>query len=392
MRMHMLREASASGRERVRLLPMAEVGPRDVDAWKILARQALEPNPFFEPEFVLPLAAARPQDDVHLLVVDRGGEWLFCMPVVMRWGWHKVPVPVLSTWLSQYTFLGTPLVASTSPDVLSTLLQGVKSLHSGLLMFEWLGGGGAVSARLSQAASEFGSPVLLWERFERAAIRPSVKANSHLSSKRRSDFARRRRALERECGGVVRLVDRTNDPSAVDEFLAIEASGWKGSEGTAIASRSDDILFFRQLCEDLAAAGRLKILALMCSRTVAMQCNFISNSVMFGFRTCYDESLSRFSPGALLLLDAIEDSSASEVTWLDSCTAPDNDLCNRLMPDRQPIETIVVGHPDPIGSMLIVTMRTAALLRRARIQVRERGILNCRQWFSLGRNLQAAGQ
>jgi hypothetical protein len=151
---------------------MAEVGPRDVDAWKILARQALEPNPFFEPEFVLPLAAARPQDDVHLLVVDRGGEWLFCMPVVMRWGWHKVPVPVLSTWLSQYTFLGTPLVASTSPDVLSTLLQGVKSLHSGLLMFEWLGGGGAVSARLSQAASEFGSPVLLWERFERAPYDP----------------------------------------------------------------------------------------------------------------------------------------------------------------------------------------------------------------------------
>jgi hypothetical protein len=37
-------------------------------------------------------------------------------------------------------------------------------------------------------------------------------------------------------------------------------------------------------------------------------------------------------------------------------------------------------------------MRTAAMLRRARIQVRERGILNCRQWFSLGRNLQAAGQ
>lgn len=389
--MQMLQKMVVSSGDLVRLIRITDVQPDDVAAWKALARQALEPNPYFEPEFVLPLATARPQDDVHLLLVERDGRWLFCMPVVARLGWRKVPVPVLSTWLSQYTFLGTPLVATDRADVLSSLLLGVKQIHSGLLTFEWIGGEGGVSAHLTQALSKCDSTAILWERFERAALRPSLKGSPRLSAKRRAEFGRRRRALERECGGTIRLVDRTNDPSAIDEFLALEASGWKGDGGTAIASQSSDIVFFREICQALAAAGRLQILALTCSRTVAMQCNFRSGDVLFGFRTCYDETLSRFSPGALLLLDAIADFHVSGAKWFDSCTAPDNDLCNRLMHDRQPIETIVVGRSDPIGSMLIVTMRTAAFLRRARIHVRSSFLLSYRRWFNPARSLQTAG-
>lgn len=384
-------EISPLGCSKVRLLRVADLQQDDIEGWKVLARQSLEPNPFFEPEFVLPLAAARLQDDVHLLVAEDSQSWLFCMPVIIRWGWRKVPVPVLSTWLSQYTFLGTPLVASGRPDVLPDLLRGIGSLHSSLLMFEWVGEGGLVSAQLKQAVSECSSPIVLWEQFERAAIRPTSSKDLNISSRRRAELGRRRRALEREFDEPVKLVDRTNDPSAIDEFLALEASGWKGGEGTAIASRAEDVIFFREACRALAAAGRLRILALTCSRTVAMQCNFVVDGTLFGFRTCYDESLSRFSPGALLLQDAIEDARARGATWFDSCTAPDNDLCNRLMPDRQAIETFVVGAPNPVGSMLIVTMRAAALLRRARIQVKGSGMLNYRNWLRLERVLKAAG-
>lgn len=363
----------------------------DIDAWRVLARQALDPNPFFEPEFVLPLESVRRQDNVHLLVLSEARRWLFCMPVVVRWGWRKMPVPVLSTWLSQYTFLGTPLVDAERPDALVSLIQNVGTVHSGLVLFEWIGGHGSVSSHLSQALSECGSLVVRWERFERAAVRPSVNVDRHVSARRKAELARRRRALEREFGTDVKLVDRTGDSKAVDEFLALEASGWKGREGTAIASSSSDSAFFRQICSELAAAGRMRMLALTCSRTVAMQCNFVVDGVLFGFRTCYDESLSRFSPGALLLQDAIEDSRLHGGRWFDSCTAPDNDLCNRLMPDREQIETFVVGHPNTVGAILIVTMRAAAFLRRARIQVRESGVLNYRHWLGLERNLRATG-
>lgn len=391
MKMRPYQEAQSLRNAEVSLLRVADVQSDDVDAWKVLARQALDPNPFFEPEFVLPLEAARRQDDVHLLVLSEERRWLFCMPVVVRWGWRKMPVPVLSTWLSQYTFLGTPLVAADRPDALLKLLQNVGAIHSGLLLFEWVGGHGSVSSHLAHALSECHSPIVLWERFERAAVRPSLNEGLHISSRRKAELARRRRALERELGASVTLVDRTDDPTAVDEFLALEASGWKGRERTAIASNPSDREFFHQICSDLAAAGRMRMLALTCSRTVAMQCNFVADGILFGFRTCYDESLSRFSPGALLLQDAIEDSRIHGGVWFDSCTAPDNDLCNRLMPDREQIETFVVGRPSTVGSMLIVTMRAAAFLRRTRIQMRERGVLKYRHWLGLERKLRVTG-
>jgi CelD/BcsL family acetyltransferase involved in cellulose biosynthesis len=388
MGMRAVQTILASQGDGVRFLRPADLRPDDVAAWKRLALEAVEPNPFFEPEFVLPLAAARPQDDVHLLVAEEAGRWHACMPVVMRWGWRKIPVPILSTWLSQYTFLGTPLVVAEGVEPLSRLLRWVRTQHSGILAFEWVGGGGPVAKLLADALSRCDSLAVQWERFERAAARPGTGVN--MSAKRRAEFGRRRRALERECGGTIRLVDRTNDPSAIDEFLALESGGWKGSEGTAIASKAADIAFFRESCHDMAAAGRLQILALTCSRTVAMQCNFVSGSVLFGFRTCYDESLSRFSPGALLLIDAIATFQESDATWFDSCTAPDSELCNRLMPDRQLIETIIVGCPGPVGSALIFTMKTAALLRRARIQVRQNRIFNYRRLLDPFRTPQAS--
>jgi hypothetical protein len=38
------------------LLPLADLTARDVAAWRDLAARAVEPNPFFEPDFVLPPA------------------------------------------------------------------------------------------------------------------------------------------------------------------------------------------------------------------------------------------------------------------------------------------------------------------------------------------------
>ncbi|MCB5173886.1 GNAT family N-acetyltransferase [Microvirga lenta] len=381
--MQNLQKASTSHAANFRLLRAADVRPEDISAWKTLVQEAVEPNPFFEPEFVLPLSEARPEDNVHLVVVEQANRWTFCLPVVIRWGWRKMPVPVMATWLSQYTFLGTPLIAaSEGPAPLLRLLQGVQHARAGLLVFEWVAANGPVSSMLRQVLSQCGSPFVQWERYERAALGRDVTCNPHLSNKRRAELGRKRRALERECGGVLKLVDRTGDPSAVDEFLELEASGWKGSEGTAIASRAADIAFFRKACSAMAEAGHLQMLALMGNRAVAMQCNFVSGNSLFGFRMCYDETLSRFSPGALLLFDAITHFYDSKAVWFDSCTAPDNELCNRLMHERQTIETLLVGGADPIGTTLVVTMRTASVLRQARGNMRSAGrLLSSRRWM-----------
>ena len=41
-----------------RQIPLADVGNAELERWQRLARAALEPNPFFEPEYLLPQARA----------------------------------------------------------------------------------------------------------------------------------------------------------------------------------------------------------------------------------------------------------------------------------------------------------------------------------------------
>jgi len=391
--MHRSHAGAIIQNEEVRLIPVAGLDSDDLSAWKALAREALEPNLFFEPEFVLPLAAARPQDDVHLLVVKSAKRWIVCMPTVIRWGWRKIPVPVLATWLSQYTFLGTPLVAPEGTGPLLRLLEEVHKTRSGLLVFEWIAADGVVSSLLRQALARYDCPVVDWERFDRAAVRRDSRSSAKISSKHRSELGRRRRSLEREYGAQLRLVDRAGDPCAVEEFLALEAAGWKGVAGTAIASRDSDAKFFREVCATLASEGRMQLLSLVGTRTLAMQCNFISGDVLFGFRSCYDEALARYSPGALLLMDAVSHFHADQRATFDSCTAPDNDLCNRLMQDRRALETIIIGRPDALGSALTVTMKTAEVMRRARGSMRDAGwIATARRWMHGVRSPQAIGE
>ena len=79
-----------SARRAPTLLPLKGLASRDIAAWRELAAQAAEPNPFFEPECVLPAVRYLGEPDAALLaVVDHGSEWLACMPVLPRLArWH----------------------------------------------------------------------------------------------------------------------------------------------------------------------------------------------------------------------------------------------------------------------------------------------------------------
>jgi CelD/BcsL family acetyltransferase involved in cellulose biosynthesis len=360
--------ASHSTGEEVLLIPLANLDAEDIAAWRALAHEAIEPNPFFEPEFVLPLAVAYPQDVVQMLVVRRSTRWTACLPIVIRRSWGKLPIRVMTTWRTHYSFLGTPLVAAEGIDALVKLLNGAHRACPGLLLLEEMSADGPVANLLSEAISQYKGLVIDIERFERAAVRKRENQSAlALSTKRLSEHRRLRRGLEQKCGAL-RLIDRSSDPAAVEDFLRLEASGWKGRKGTALACHENDALFFREACRGLAVSGRLQILSLEGSRTVAMQCNFISDGVVFGFKTCFDESLSRYSPGVLLMIDALANFDKSNSPRLDSCSHPMNQFVNSLLPDRQEIVTLAIGSKDVKGFISVALVKTtmAAQLKLAK--------------------------
>ena len=75
-----------------------------------LVAQSAEPNPFFEPEYVLPAAELLGGRRLGLLVVREGDGWAACLPVHRPRRWHRVPLGCVASWQHRYCFLGTPLV------------------------------------------------------------------------------------------------------------------------------------------------------------------------------------------------------------------------------------------------------------------------------------------
>ncbi len=324
------------------LIPSADLGSEDITAWEQLAKRALSPNPFFEPRFVLPAMRGLRLNDVGLLVVRSGRDWVAALPVRTRHAWRAVPGRCLASWVHLYCFLGTPLVAAEDPEAVLTLLLRRGLRERACLALDLIDADGPLAEPLS-AALEAESRVVVLERFERATLsrRPAGDyLEQTVSSRHRKELRRTFRNMSQAFGDV-KVVDRSNDSSAYDEFLRLEASGWKGRRGTALSSDSGHAEFFREACAGFAADDRLELLSLQTDdRALAMKCNFVSGHVTFCFKIGYDEEAGQFSPGIHLEVANIEQFHAGSSSWTDSCAVPFNAMINRLWSGRRALQSV----------------------------------------------------
>ena len=133
---------------------------------------------------------------------------------------------------------------------------------------------------------------LPWEQF---AARLSGNFRSNLNK------ARNRLAREPEVHWQVAATPAQID-AAFDDFLKVEASGWKGSEGTAIACRPELVRFYRRLSGHFAPVDRLRINALSVGgRTIAAQFCPLDADTLYIYKLGYDEEHSRLAPGNALI-------------------------------------------------------------------------------------------
>ncbi len=356
---------------RASTLELDQLSDGDIEPWRALAAEAVEPNPFFEPEYVLPAAELIGGRRVGLIVVRDGDRWAACLPVHRPRRWHRLPLAYVATWEHRYCFLGTPLVRGNGVETASTALAGEllgqrRAFFAGL---DALADEGPVREALRTAIQSRRADEVPVNRHQRAILRrpetgegaPAVKG------KHRRELERKRRRLEDELGARLAVVDLAEDPVAVEQFLALEVSGWKGRSGTALASMQGDAEFFRAICSSFRELGRLHLLSLEAGgERVAMACALRAGEGVFCLKIAFDERWRRYSPGALLVLGHLSwFASESDAAWMDSCVQPDNELVNRLWPDRRGIATVAI----PAGSF---RGRFAATAIRAAVRLRER--------------------
>lgn len=339
----LLQPAAATAGLRTRILPVRAVGADDERAWRALAARALEPNPFYEPDCLVPAALHQHFGaEIDLVVAEDDGAWRAVMPIRRLRRWRQVPYRFVTTQVRRMTYLGTPLVdADTGQPAVTALLGALVAAGRD-------GGGrvlvlqdleeGPVAAMIRTAVAELGREVVEFERGERGVIRRGPEP-AHLRAhgpRTRRNLARKLRNLGRDLGVPVTVVDRGGDPQAIEDYVRLEASGYKGGQGIALTTVPGEPEYFRDMCRRFAAAGRLRLLTLTDgTRSVAMVAWVRGGDTVFQFKWSFDEDYSRYSPGLILHTEALRVFDEEETAGtLDTCTWAENDYINHMFPDR----------------------------------------------------------
>ena len=320
--------------------------------WIALAGAAAEPNSFAEPWFLAASLAALAGDrEIRLVEVRRGSELIGVLPVAIESSYARVGVRFVQNWCHHHLFLGTPLVrrgeetafwsavlelldrAEWAPSLLH--LRGLVEdgpVHRGLAAAARLAGRGCATVHRESRALLVSSDDP--EAYYRAAVRP----------KKRKEIRRLRGRLA-ELGEVrVRQLapDEPLEPWC-DQFLALEASGWKGRAGTALACDPRTDRFFRNVLAAAHAEQKLQLLRLdVGGRPIAMLVNFLAPPGSFSFKTCFDEDYARFSPGVLIQLENLALVARTELDWMDSCASEHHPMIDSLWSGRRSLVRVTV--------------------------------------------------
>ena len=349
--------------------------PSELDA---LAAHALEDNVFAEALMLMP-ALELIDPEVELCVVclrDRADLLVGVVPFLVEPLKRGLPLKVLRSWSHRYCFLGTPLLnAAVARPALEALATWVASGAAPAGGVEWAKV--AWDGPFGQLIAEIFTPSRHWildstvvRRAVLARSAPPVSATSgrHAKEHRRLE----RRLAERGALTYEVRADSSDWHGWFEEFLNLEASGWKGKEGSAIRSKPQDREFFRRVVERAAASGKLQLLAMRLNgKAIAMKLNLRARSISFSLKIAHDESYAQFSPGVLLELFNIKSFGAepSAILRMDSCAVPNHSMIDRLWEGRRAIAFVTAARR---GFLLRSFVRLRPLVRRARNGLRTR--------------------
>lgn len=369
---------------RFALVSPGDLSAGDLAAWRDLASRAVQPNPLFEPECLVPaVRSLAGREELLLAVAEEGGRWYACIPLCPAPAWRRLRRPVLTSAVRRMIYDGTPLVdAERSVESLTSLLRGLRAAargdRPGLVVLDWVDDGPA-AADLQRASRSAGTVYRAYEVWERPMVLRRDQSDYRAGHSRKFLYNTRRlrRRLAADEGGEVRLTDRSATADAVQLLLAMESGGYKGENGVAVATVRGEPEWFAAMCDSFRAEGRLHLYTLDAGpRAVAAQLLVRGQQGLFLLKTVYDEAFAAYSPGVQLHLDVIDHvHGATDAEWIDTCTYAGNETLLRLYPDRHSVASLVVatGGVADRSALWAVTAARSALGRTRRTSGRITG-------------------
>ncbi|WP_346656029.1 GNAT family N-acetyltransferase [Bradyrhizobium sp. dw_78] len=340
-------------------VPLASIAP---SPWHELADRATEPNGYYLPEWELAVNAFAPgHTGAAALAVWNEARLIGLLPVVSLWRACRIP---LSAFVSAHPYgtLCTPLLdRDFADDAVRQLMQQARQAGAHALILRDMSLDGVAMQTFVGALERDGLRPRLLHSSLRACLDATRDADGllhdALGAKKLKELRRQRHRLA-EQGAVHFDVARTPDDvaSAIEIFLKLEASGWKGARGTALLQNEGDARFIRRAAVALAMTGQCEIVTLRTGGTpIAAGIVLRHQDRAFFFKLGIDERFAKFSPGVQLTLDLTRHLCADPtIASADSTASPDHPMINPIWRGRFAIGNVLIPlRPnDPVVSLI----------------------------------------
>ncbi len=347
-------------------------------AWEELVENALVPNVFYEPWMLLPaIEHLHENENLHFLLVhgpaasDGARKLWGLFPLQIQTRCLHLPLRTLAFWQHRYCYLTAPLIERHHVDeVLDAFWRwfetnplGCRVLDTNYLLAD---------GPFHSAWADFliGRCTLVLNEYPRGLQTRTASYESYLetqlSRKRHHALIRGRRHLEHLGSLVSREVESSDDVVTwTEQFLQLESSGWKGRQGTALASQTEDAEYFRELTRTAFASRRATLLSLeLDGNPIAMRHMLIAGDGSFVFKIAYDEAYSKYSPGLLLELDHLRMfHSSARTEWIDSGASARNALFDLVSNERRIIRRALISNGSRRGDFCISALPLLRWLR-----------------------------
>ena len=357
-----------------------------------LTNRAVEPNVFFTGRFLAPAMPRIEDRFIRLLLLrDEDGarsRLRFLMPFSVERPGFAVGPSIMRVWANAFGPLGTPLLdAEDAGGSLDDLLDGLSQRTLGLpkvLVLPELRLDGHFAGLLRAIAISRGLSVVTIEPHTRPVLQSTLDGDAYLrGTLAKNHYREMKRQWRRlsESGSLSYEVARQPDEirSRFEEFLALETSGWKGRERTAMVVDRYRAAFAREAVNNLAEIDGVRIHTLdFDGVAIASMVVFLLSGEAYTWKTAYDESYSGYSPGKLLMMRLTEwHLDDANILRTDSCAVPDHPIMSRFWKERAAMGTLVVGldrqsdrDARQVAAQMHLYQNTRNLARKLRDKVR----------------------
>jgi CelD/BcsL family acetyltransferase involved in cellulose biosynthesis len=304
-----------------------------------------------------------PRDQLRAIVVYDGDRLVGALSLIDR-RWLGISVGSLAgnAWSGAGEILLDP--EADVPAVCRALVSAMRQCGWPLVRFD------AVPAQMPRWQafwSALDGAAVRYERRPRFAInvvRPGDDWDRYFASRSRAHRRRvRRAAAKANADGETKLV--CYDALAPDDvepllerLFAIEASGWKGREGTAVLMAPAIWDFYRQQARHLAADGELNLVVLEhTGRAIAFEYGLQAGGAYYSPKVGYDESFATIAPGQLLRAMWLERIvREGQVDTVDYC-GPASPATSSWATDDYPMECALVSTGGAVGQTAVELYR-----------------------------------